>query len=235
MPHEKKVCTVIGIGPGNGSAIARRFAADGYTVALLSRSLESSAQLTKEIPGAKGFACDVGNAASVAQAFAEIRKELGAVHTVVFNAGSGVFAALDDVTAADFETSWRVNALGLFLVAKEVVPAMKQAASGNIVVIGATASRRGAKMTTAFAPAKAAQRSFCESLAKQLGPMGIHVALIIIDGVVDLPKTRERMKDKPADYFVKPTAVADLASYLAHQDKSAWTFEAEARPFAENW
>lgn len=235
MVTEKKICVVIGIGPGNGSALARRFAADGYTIALLSRSRESSSKLARELPGAKDFACDVGDAASVAEAFAAIRKELGEVHTVVFNAGSGVFTPLDDVTAADFEASWRVNALGLFLVAKEVAPAMTQAGTGNIIVIGATASRRGAKMTTAFAPAKAAQRSLCESLAKQLGPLGIHVALIIIDGLVDLPKNRERMKDKSNDYFVKPAAVADLASHLAHQDKSGWTFEAEARPFAENW
>src|SRR5690606_28525339 len=116
-----------------------------------------------------------------------------------------------------------------------VVPAMKAKASGAIIVTGATASRRGMPRTTAFAPAKAAQKSLCEALARQLGPLGIHVALIIVDGVVDLPRTRAMLKDKPDDFFVKPAAVADLASMLVRQDKSAWTFEAEARPFGEVW
>lgn len=160
---------------------------------------------------------------------------MGEAQVVAYNAGSGVFGALDDLSVDDFEASWQVNALGLFLVAKEVVPAMKVAGSGAIVVTGATASRRGVARTTAFAPAKAAQRSLCEALARQLGPHSIHVALIIVDGVVDLPRTRAYMKDKPDEFFVKPSCVADLASSLVRQDKSAWTFEAEARPFGETW
>ncbi len=235
MSKEQKVCVVVGVGPGNGAALARRFAADGYAVALLARSTATSSELAKELPGARAFECDVGDADSVARAFASIRIEMGEVEILAFNAGSGVFGSLDDVTAADFESSWRVNALGLFLVVKEVVPAMKAAASGAIIVIGATASRRGVARTTAFAPAKAAQRSLCEALARQLGPSGIHVGLIIVDGVVDLPRTREWMKDKPDEFFVQPTGVADLASFLVRQDRSAWTFEAEARPFGESW
>ncbi|HWV39974.1 MAG TPA: SDR family NAD(P)-dependent oxidoreductase [Vulgatibacter sp.] len=235
MAEKKRVCVVVGVGPGNGAALARRFAEDGYAVALLARSEATSAELERELPDARAFACDVSDAGSVARAFASIREEMGEVSVVAYNAGSGVFGGLDDVTAADFEASWRVNALGLFLVAKEVVQAMKARREGAIVVIGATASRRGMPRTTAFAPAKAAQRSLCESLARQLGPHGIHVALIVIDGVVDLPRTRERMKDKPDEFFVQPAGVADLASFLVRQDRSAWTFEAEARPFGETW
>ncbi|HBY44592.1 MULTISPECIES: SDR family NAD(P)-dependent oxidoreductase [unclassified Brevundimonas] len=235
MSEKKKVCAVIGVGPGNGAALARRFAADGYAVALMARSAKNTSALAEELADARSFACDVGDAASVASAFAAVRAEMGEVDVVVFNAGSGVFGALDDVSAADFEASWRVNSLGLFLVAKEVTPAMKAAGEGAIIVIGATASRRGTARTTAFAPAKAAQRSLCEALARQLGPDGVHVALIILDGVVDLPRTREVMKDKSDDFFIKPSGVADLASMLVRQDKSAWTFEAEARPFGETW
>lgn len=231
----KKVCAVIGVGPGNGAALARQFAQDGYAVALLARSAKTTSDLASELPVAKSFACDVSDAASVARAFADIRTELGEVDVVAYNAGAGVFGSLDDITAADFEAAWRVNALGLFLVAKEVVPAMTATKSGAIIVIGATASRRGTPRTTAFAPAKAAQRSLCEALARQLGPAGIHVALIIVDGVVDLPRTREMMKDKPDDFFVKPSGVAELAALLVKQDKTAWTFEAEARPFGEAW
>lgn len=235
MRGDTKVCAVVGVGPGNGAALAQRFAADGYAVALLARSTKTTSELARELPGSRAFACDVSDPASVASAFAAIRSELGEVDVVAFNAGSGVFGTLDDVSATDFESAWRVNALGLFHVAKEVVPAMKAAKAGAIIVIGATASRRGVPRTTAFAPAKAAQRSLCEALARQLGPEGIHVALIVVDGVVDLPRTRERMKDEPDEFFVQPSGVADLASALVRQDRSAWTFEAEVRPFGEAW
>jgi NAD(P)-dependent dehydrogenase (short-subunit alcohol dehydrogenase family) len=112
---------------------------------------------------------------------------------------------------------------------------MKRAKRGNIVFIGATASRRGVARTAAFAPAKAAQKSLAESAARHLWPLGIHVALIIVDGVVDLPRTRAFMKDKPDSFFVKPDDIAELAFRLTEQQPSAWSFEVEARPFAENW
>jgi NAD(P)-dependent dehydrogenase (short-subunit alcohol dehydrogenase family) len=226
---------VVGVGPGNGAAFARRFGADGYAVALLARTSETSRALVGTIPGSHAFECDVGDAASVQKAFDAIRSTMGDPEVVIYNAGSGAFGTFDDVSAADFEASWRVNALGAFLVAKQVVPAMKQAKRGSIVFVGATASRRGGAKTVAFAPAKAAQRSFAEGLAKQLWPLGIHVSVIIIDGVVDLERTRKSMPGKPDEFFVKPDDVAATASWLAAQPRSAWAFEVEARPFGENW
>jgi NAD(P)-dependent dehydrogenase (short-subunit alcohol dehydrogenase family) len=231
----KPVCAVVGIGPGNGAAFARRFAADGYAVALLSRALDASHELAAALPDARAWACDVADAASIERAFDAIRAALGDPEVVIYNAGSGVFGSFDDVTAADFEASWRVNALGGFLIAKQVVPAMTRAGRGNLVFVGATASRRGAARTAAFAPAKAAQRSLAESLAKHLGPAGIHVSLIVIDGVVDLPRTRKRLPDKPDTFFVNPDDVAASAAFLVGQPRSAWTFELEARPFGETW
>ena len=231
----KPVCVIVGIGPGNGAAFARRFARDGYAVALLARQREASQELAAALPDARAWSCDVGDAASVQRTFDAIRGELGDPEVVIYNAGSGAFGSFDDVTAVDFEASWRVNALGGFLVAKQVVPAMKRAGRGNLVFVGATASRRGAARTAAFAPAKAAQRSLAESLAKHLGSAGIHVSLIVIDGVVDLPRTRQRMPDKPDDFFVQPDDVAATAAFLVQQPRSAWTFELEARPFGETW
>ncbi len=230
-----RVCVVVGVGPGNGAAFARRFAADGCAVALLARSLELTRALAAELPGARAIACDVGDRESVQRAFAEIRRELGDPDVVVYNAGSGKFASFADASADDFEASWRVNALGAFLVAKEVVPAMQAAGRGAIVFVGATASRRGGARTVAFAPAKAAQRSLAESLARQLWPLGIHVSLIVIDGVVDLPRTRQMLRDKPDEFFVRPDDVAATAAWLAQQPRSAWAFEVEARPFGERW
>jgi NAD(P)-dependent dehydrogenase (short-subunit alcohol dehydrogenase family) len=231
----KPVCVVVGVGPGNGAAFARRFDRDGYAVALLARSEDYSRQLASGLADSRAYACDVGDAASVKTTFDAIAKDLGTPAVVIYNAGSGVFGGFADITAADFETAWRVNTLGAFLVAKQVVPAMEQAGAGSFIIIGATASRRGGAKTIAFAPAKAAQRSFAESLARQLGLQGIHVALIIIDGVVDLARTRARMPDKPDSFFVKPDDVAGTAAMLVAQPRSAWTFELEARPFGETW
>lgn len=231
----KKVCVVIGVGPGNGAALARRFAKEGYAVALLARTTTLSAALATGLADARAYACDVADESSVAKAFGDIERDMGPVHTLIYNAGSGVWGTIEDVDAKAFEDAFRVNALGLLLAAKRVIPAMRAQGEGNIVVIGATSSRRGVARAAAFAPAKAAQKSLTEAMARHAWPHGIHVCLIIIDGVVDLPRTRAMLKDKPDDFFVAPDALADTAYQLTVQPRSAWSFEVEARPFKENW
>ena len=193
------------------------------------------AKLAGELPRAKAFACDVADAASVASAFERTEAELGEVDVLVFNAGSGVWGSIEEVSPEDFERAWRINTLGLFLTARKVIPAMRRRGRGAIVVVGATASRRGVAGTAAFAPAKMAQRGLAESMARHLWPVGIHVALIIVDGVVGGPVTRSRFADRPDDSFIAPAGVADIAANLVRQDRSAWSFEVEARPFAEKW
>ncbi len=230
----KPVCAVVGVGPGNGASLARRFAAD-YRVALIARSAGLAGTLASELGDAKAYAADVGDGAAFADTLRQIASDLGDINTLVYNAGSGSWGSVEEITPEQFEASWRINAAGLLTAAQCVIPAMKAEGSGSIIVIGATASRRGAARTAAFAPAKAAQRSLCEAMAKHLGPSGIHVALIVIDGVVDIPRSRERMPDKPDDFFVKPDDVADTAYWLAHQPRSAWSFEVEARPAGEKW
>ncbi|HEY1696601.1 MAG TPA: SDR family NAD(P)-dependent oxidoreductase [Polyangiaceae bacterium] len=232
---KKPVCVVVGVGPGIGAAYARRFAAEGYAVALLARSTEFSTELAGQLPGARAYACDVADAASVEKAFAAVRADLGDADVLLYNAGSGTWGNIEEVKAADFENAWRVNALGSFLVSKQVIGAMKARKAGSIVFTGATASRRGVPRTTAFAPAKAAQRSLAEAMARHLWPSGVHVAIVIVDGVVDLPRTRSFMKDKPDSFFVKPDDVAATAFALTQQAPSAWSFEVEARPFGEAW
>ncbi|MGO9838085.1 MAG: SDR family NAD(P)-dependent oxidoreductase [Polyangiaceae bacterium] len=231
----KAVCVVVGVGPGNGAAIARRFASEKYAVALLARGTELTQKLAGELPDARAYPCDAGDAASVERAFAAIRGDMGNAEVLVYNAGSGVWGNVEEVSAADFEASWRINTLGALLTSKQVIPAMKAAKHGAIVFIGATASRRGNVKTAAFAPAKAAQRSLAESMARHLWPSGVHVSIIIVDGVVDLPGTRQRMAGKPDSFFVKPDDVAETALLLAKQRPSAWSFEVEARPFGEAW
>jgi NAD(P)-dependent dehydrogenase (short-subunit alcohol dehydrogenase family) len=226
---------IVGVGEGNGAALARAFAKTGMTLALLARQTEFTTELAATLPKARAYACDVGDSESVAQAFGRIRSELGDPSTVVYNAGSGVWGDVESINLEAFEAAWRVNAYGALAVSREVIPAMKAAGSGNIIFIGATASRRGGPKTAAFAPAKAAQRSLAESMARSLWPAGIHVALIVVDAVVDLPRTRRSMPDKPDSFFLKPDEMAASAVWLAQQPRSAWTFEIEVRPFGEKW
>ena len=231
----KPVCAVVGVGPGNGTSIARRFAHADYAVAMLARSSRTLAALEAQLPDARGFVCDATDGASIATAFADIRASMGEVETLVYNAGPGIWGSIEEVSPAAFEETWRVNALGTFLTVREVIPAMKAAGHGNILLVSATAARRGKARTAAFAPAKAAQRSLAEAMAKHLWPAGIHVALVIIDGVVDLRATRTMMPDKPDDFFVKSDDVAETVHWLSRQPRSAWAFEVEARPFGEVW
>lgn len=230
----KRVCVVVGVGPGNGAALGRRFAKEGYAVALLARTTETSGPLAASLEGARAYCCDVTDAESVTRAFDAIAREMGPVHTLVYNAGTGSWGTVEEIEAAALEGAFRVNATGLLLAAKKVIGPMKSH-GGNIVVIGATSSRRGVARTAGFAPAKAAQRSLTESMARHLWPHGIHVSLVIVDGVVDLPRTRAMMKDKPDDFFIAPDDLADTAFHLTAQPRSAWSFEVEARPFKETW
>ena len=231
----KPVCAVVGVGEGNGAALARAFAGAGMAVALLARHTGLTSALAQELPDARAYACDVSDASSVAKVFAGIRTEMGDPAALIYNAGSGVWGDVESITLNDFEAAWRVNAYGALAASREVIPAMKAAGTGTIIFIGATASRRGGPRTAAFAPAKAAQRSLAESMARSLWPQGIHVALVVVDAVVDLPGTRRNMPDKPDSFFLKPDDMAATALWLAQQPRSAWTFEAEVRPFGENW
>ena len=230
-----RVCVVAGVGPGNGAAFARRFGSEGYSVALLARSTTFSVKVASTLPEARVYECDVTDATAVSRTFDAIRRELGEVEVLVYNAGSGVWGSVEEATAADFEASWRINALGGFLAAKQVIPAMKRTGRGNIVFVGATASRKAGPRSAAFSSAKGAQRSLAESMARALWPAGIHVSLIVVDGVVDLPRTRERMPDKPDSFFIKPDDVAEIGFRLTQQRPSAWSFEVEARPYGESW
>jgi NAD(P)-dependent dehydrogenase (short-subunit alcohol dehydrogenase family) len=230
-----KVCVVTGVGAGTGASLVRRFASEGYAVAMLARSEDQLQALEREIRGARAYVTDVADTEAVARTVARVRADLGPVSVVLHNAGSGAFAPFPDVTPEMFEAAWRVNALALLALMRETVPDMQRAGRGAIIVTGATASLRGGPGTAAFAAAKAAQRSLAQSAARALGPQGIHVALVIVDGVIDIPRTRQFFGDRPDDFFLKPDAIADTVYHLAHQDRSAWTFEVDLRPFGEKW
>jgi NAD(P)-dependent dehydrogenase (short-subunit alcohol dehydrogenase family) len=232
---KQPVCVVAGVGPGNGVAIARRFAGHGYRVAMLARSRERLAQWEREIAGARGFACDVTDAAQVATAFDSIRAELGPTRVLVHNAAMGVMGEFLDVKPEQLEAAFRVNTLSLLHCGQRAARDMLAAGEGAIVVTGNTAARRGRAGFAGFAPTKAAQRILAESMARSLGPRGVHVAYVVIDAVIDLPWTRERFAGKPDAFFAKPADIAETIWHLAHQPKSAWSFEVDLRPFGEVW
>lgn len=230
-----KNCVVVGAGPGNGLSLGCKFIAEGYAVALLARSPDNLTNLKSALPEAHTFACDVTQPHSIQTAFNEVRQKLGPVDTLIYNAGSGVFGSIDEVDADGFEQAWRTNALGCFHSVKMVLEDMRSRGEGTIVVIGATAAKRGGARFSAFASAKAAQYNLAQSLARHLGPENIHVAYIVIDGVIDIPRTRERMPDKPDEFFLDPQDIADTVYKVTQQAKSAWTFELDVRPYGENW
>lgn len=230
-----RTCVIIGVGPGNGAALARRFSADGYRLALIARSEATMASLSATLPDVHSYPCDVADAEALMLTMKRIGNDLGPIDVLVYNAGKGVWGAAEEIDAARFEEAWRVNTLGAFVASRAVIEGMKARGSGAIIFIGATASRRGTARATAFASAKSGQRALAESLARAYWPAGIHVALIVVDGVVDEPLMRARLSDKPEEFFVSPDGIARIAGELVLQSPSAWSFEVEARPFGENW
>jgi len=216
--------------------MSRRFAAEGYRVAMLARTKSKLDEFEKAIEGARGYACDVTDPAAVTDVIDRIRKDLGPTDVFIHNAGSGMFKQFSETTIEEMETSWRINTLALLQFGQAAAEDMLKTGSGSIVVTGATSSLRGGANFAPFASAKAAQRSLAQSMARSLGPQNIHVSYIIVDGVIDLPRTRELFaKDEPDEFFIKAKDIAEAAYYLAHQPRSAWTFELDLRPFGEKW
>ena len=235
MTKAKPVAVIAGVGPGIGGALARRFADGGYAVALLARDRAKVEQYASDIPGTSGYACDVSEPGSVREVFAAVSSDLGEIDALLFNADARTFKGVEEITPDEFESNWRVSAYGSLLCSQAVIPAMKARGSGAIIFTSATAALRGGPRSAAFAPAKAAQRSLAQSMARSLWPAGVHVGLVIIDGVVDMPRTREAMPDKDDAFFVDPAGIAETTWQLVHQNRRAWTFEVEARPLGETW
>jgi NAD(P)-dependent dehydrogenase (short-subunit alcohol dehydrogenase family) len=232
------VAVVLGVGPGLGAALARRFA-QGYAVAINARNAQYLRSLAEEIRATGGqvleVPADIGDRAQVEAAFKSIRERLGPPEVLLYNAGSGTWGSVSEITPEQYEHSWRVNAYGAFLSAKEVAPDMIARGRGVMLFTGATAGVKAGPKSVAFGPAKFAMRGLAQSLARDLGPKGIHVAWINIDGGIDIPGRRERLPQLKEEDLLKPDAIAETYWHLAHQDRSAWTMELEVRPFKEKF
>jgi NAD(P)-dependent dehydrogenase (short-subunit alcohol dehydrogenase family) len=232
---DSKVCLITGVGPGTGAALARRFARAGYRVAMLARTAERLEALARELPEARAFACDVADPEALKRTVEDVRATLGAPKVVVHNAVGGTFADFLEAKPEDLERNFQVNVMALFHLARLTVPAMMEAGEGALICTGNTSAYRGKPRFAAFAPTKAAQRVLLESIARRVGPAGVHAAYVAVDAVIDVPWTRQMMKDQPDAFFCKPEDIADECLRIAHQPRSAWSFHVELRPFGETW
>jgi NAD(P)-dependent dehydrogenase (short-subunit alcohol dehydrogenase family) len=235
---KKPVAVITGVGPGLGASLVRRFAAT-YAVAMLARKADYLKALAREVRqgGATvlDLSCDVSDHAQIAYAFRAVRKELGEPDVLLYNAGSGTFGAITEITPDQYEADWRVNAFGAFVAAKEAAPAMIARGRGTMLFTGATAGVKAGAKSVSFGPAKFAMRGLAQSLARDLGAKGIHVAWINVDGSIDIPGARGLKPSLQDGDFLKPDAIAETYWHVAHQDPSAWTMELEVRPFKEKF
>jgi NAD(P)-dependent dehydrogenase (short-subunit alcohol dehydrogenase family) len=232
---DKPIAIVTGVGPGTGSAIVRRFAAEGFRVIAMARSPDRIRALEGELTDTHAMICDVSSETEVRDAIASIRKSYGSPNVLIHNAVGGGWGTFLEIEPKMLDRNFQVNVMGLLYLAREVAPDMIAAGSGTILVTGNTSAIRGKANFAGFAPTKAAQRILSESIARDLGPRGIHVAYVLIDAVIDVPRMRERLPEAPDEFFIKPSAIADELWHLYRQDRSAWSFLTELRPFAEKW
>ncbi|MGZ6228598.1 MAG: SDR family NAD(P)-dependent oxidoreductase [Candidatus Binataceae bacterium] len=237
--NQPGVVIVVGVGPGLGAALVRRFAQGGHPVAMVARSREFMDELAAEVKAAGGrtlaVTADVGDAEQIARAFDTVRAELGAPEVLLYNAGSGKWGTIAEITPAQYEDSWRTNAYGAFLCAKQAVSDMIKHRRGVMLFTGATAGIKAGPKSAAFGPAKFAVRGLAQSLARDLGPRGIHVAYVNVDGMIDMPAVRSQMGSVKDEDLLKPAAIAEAYWHLANQDPSAWTQELDVRPFKEKF
>ncbi|MCA3720700.1 SDR family NAD(P)-dependent oxidoreductase [Phenylobacterium sp.] len=245
MGSRKGVCLVIGAGDGLGSAVARAFAAEGLAVCITrrARNLERLEALADEIRAAGGeahaFGCDARDESEVMSLFERIEAEIGPLEVVVFNIGANVRFPIVETTSRVFTKVWEMACFAGFLAGREAARVMAPRGRGTLIFTGATASLRGRDGFAAFAAAKAGLRALAQSLARELGPQGVHVAHVVVDGAVDgtfIRSIRGEVDDLLArDSILKPEEMAASYVHLHRQPRSAWTHELDLRPWSETW
>jgi short-subunit dehydrogenase len=237
------VCLVVGAGDATGGAIARRFAREGYTTCMTRRSVEKLAPLVAQIEAqggkARAFGSDARREEEVVALVETIESSVGPIEVMVFNIGANAAAAILDETARKYFKIWEMACFAGFLNAREVARRMVVRQRGTILFTGATASMRGSANFAAFAGAKHALRALAQSMAREIGPKGIHVAHIVIDGAIDTAFIRdlfpERYALKAQDGILNPDHIAEAYWMLHTQPRDAWTQELDLRPYMEKF
>jgi NAD(P)-dependent dehydrogenase (short-subunit alcohol dehydrogenase family) len=234
---------VVGAGDATGGAIARRFAREGLIACVTRRTADKLepllAQIRAEGGEAHGFASDARQEADVEALVAGIERDVAPIEVAVFNIGANVRFSVVETTERVYRKVWEMGALAGFLMGREVAKAMLRRRQGTIIFTGATASVRGSAGFAAFAGAKHALRALAQSMARELGPQGIHVAHVVIDGAIDTRFIAENFPERYAlkerDGILAPDAIAENYWNLHRQEKSAWTHELDLRPWLETW
>ena len=225
-----------GAGQGLGKSVARRFAREGYAVALAARNAERLSHLACEI-GASAFPADLAVETEVGKLFRDVETRLGPIEAVAFIAATRVQGPFAQLAAGDFERVWRQSCLSGFLVGREAARSMLPRKRGSIIFTGASGSTRGRAQFAAFAAAKGGLRFMAQSMARELGPQGIHVASVLIDGAIDSERMwrehRSRMEELGADGALHPDAIAETYWQIHAQQRSAWSHEVDLRPWKE--
>ena len=242
MP-ERQAVLVVGAGDATGGAIARRFAREGYIACVSRRSADKLTPLVQQIEAEGGsahaFGSDARDEAAVTTLFQHIESQIAPLAAVVFNVGGNVRFPITETTERVYRKVWEMAALGGFLVGREAARVMLPRKQGTVIFTGATASLRGGSGFSAFAGAKHALRALAQSMARELGPQGIHVAHVVIDGAIDTPFIRdtfpERYAKKANDGILDPEAIAQNYLNLHQQHRSAWTHELDLRPWDETF
>lgn len=237
------VCCVIGAGDATGAAVARRFAREGYTVCVARRTEAALRPLVDQITAqggrALGFGLDARREEQVVAFFDRIEAEVGPIEVMVFNVGGNVRFPILDTTAQKYFKVWEMCAMAGFLAGREAARVMLPRGRGTVLFTGATASLRGGAGFAAFAGGKAALRALAQSMARELGPQGLHVAHVVIDGLIDTAFAREHLAQHVADAgpdgILNPDHIADAYWMLHRQPRDAWTFELDLRPSVECW
>ena len=237
------VCCVIGAGDATGAAVARRFAREGYTVCVARRTEAALQPLVDQITAQGGrplaFGLDARREEQVVGFFDRIEAEVGPIEVVVFNVGGNVRFPILDTTAQKYFKVWEMCAMAGFLAGREAARVMLPRGRGTVLFTGATASLRGGAGFAAFAGGKAALRALAQSMARELGPQGLHVAHVVIDGLIDTAFTREHFAQHVANAgpegILNPDHIADAYWTLHRQPRDAWTFELDLRPSVERW
>jgi len=234
---------VVGAGTGTGSEIAKLCANKGYSVVLARRTAAALAALVEEIEAAGGsamaVATDASDEAQIVNLFDQAESRFGPPKIVVFNTAGFAMGSILETTSDQFEEMWGAASYGGFLVGREAAKRMVPHGEGTILFTGATAAVKASAKFAAFAAGKHGLRAVAQSMAKELGPEGIHVAHLIIDGVIDVPRVHETMPDLAAskgnDGLIDPQSIAATMLWLHEQPRNAWTFELDLRPFKEAW
>jgi NAD(P)-dependent dehydrogenase (short-subunit alcohol dehydrogenase family) len=243
MDDARKSVLVVGAGDATGGAIARRFAREGLVACVTRRTADKLepllAQIRAEGGEAHGFASDARKEVDVETLVSHIEREIAPIEVAVFNIGANVRFSVAETTERVYRKVWDMGALAGFLMGREVAKAMVARGHGTILFTGATASLRGSAGFAAFAGAKHALRALAQSLARELGPQGIHVAHIVIDGAIDTRFIAENFPERYAlkekDGILAPDAIAENYWNLHCQPRSAWTHELDLRPWLETW